>query len=108
MKIKTSLPILILLVSTYSYGQQKKTKGDLELEKIRKENHSFYENHITGLADSGTNIGVDYYNFHGKNCSEIARKENWSRWSPPNNADEKCAKFLKMKKIKKIITYPLK
>lgn len=103
---KSFIGFLILFFSI-SHAQKKPTKGDLAVEKFRKENPDFYKAHPFGLADSGANTGIDYSNFNGKNCSEIAKKENWSVWQAPQNADERCSKYLKMRKLKKIALYPL-
>ncbi len=84
------------------------TRGQLTLIEFRQENPVYYKNHIEGLADSAGKTNIDYSNFNGKDCSEIAKKENWGEWSPPENADEKCSKYLKNKKLKKILLYPLK
>lgn len=84
------------------------TPGEIELAKFRQENPIFFKNHIEGLADSAGKTNIDYSNFNGKDCSEIAKKENWGKWSPPDNADEKCKKYLKSKSLKKVLLYPLK
>lgn len=82
------------------------TPFELELVKFRQENPVFFKNHIEGLNSSTGKTNIDYSNFNGKDCSEIAKKENWSVWQAPQNADEKCSKYLKMKKLKKIALYP--
>lgn len=119
-KIIIFLPILLLGVipigtkaqikkkkNTVLKTSQQLTPFELEIAKHRKENQEFYKKHIEGIASSTSNTGVDYSNFKGKNCSEIAKKENWSQWSPPIDADKKCEKYLKLKKVKKVLLYPL-
>lgn len=114
------LPILLLMIIPSNLSAQKSTKGkniksnskkltpgELELEKFRKENPQFYKAHIMGLADSAGDTGIDYSNFNGKNCTEIAKKENWGNWNAPVDADKRCEKFLKMKKVKKVMFYPI-
>lgn len=114
------LPLLLFMVIPNNLSAQKKpnpkstksnsnkpTAGDLVLQKFRKENPQLYNAHIMGFADSGGNTGIDYSNFNGKNCSEIAKKEKWSSWNAPVDADKKCEKYLNMKKVKKVMFYPL-
>ena len=119
-KIIIFLPILLLGVipigtkaqikkkkNTVVKTSQQLTPFELEIAQHRKENPEFYNNHIEGMGTSTSKTGVDYSNFNGKNCSEIAKKENWSKWSPPIDADKKCENSLKMKKVKKVLLYPL-
>ncbi len=114
------LPILLLMIIPCNLRAQKSTKGkttksnskrvtpgDQELEKFRQENPVYFKNHIEGLASSAGSTGIDYSNFNGKNCSEIAKKENWGNWNPPVDAEKRCEKFLKMKKVKKVMFYPI-
>lgn len=122
---KILLLLTIGLIPTIAYSQNNKAKKikkkvtvkkntpknglsdfDLELIKFRQENPIFYRNHTEGLAESGGRTNIDYSNFNGKDCSEIAKKEKWSKWNAPNDADARCTKYLKMKKIKKIMFYP--
>lgn len=105
----------ILLFSQQTKANKKKSSkslSPLELAAIefRQENPDFYKAHPFGLA--GTNgsmkTSIDYSKYRGKDCSEIARKEKWSVWQAPDNADEKCKKYLQNKKVKKVLLYPLK
>jgi len=116
------LPLLLFMVIPNNFSAQKKsnqkstksnsnkpTAADLEMQKFRKENPQLYSAHIMGLpgTESSTQTSIDYSNFNGKNCSEIAKKENWGNWNPPVDADKRCEKYLKVKKVKKVLLYPL-
>src|SRR5690606_37666504 len=75
----------------------KPTEADLEVQKFRNENPQLTKSHMMGHSTSYSDSGIDYSNFNGKNCTEIAKKENWGNWNPPVDADKRCEKFLKMK-----------
>lgn len=100
---------MILLSPTLAFSQKnsnkKKVKAssgltamEIELAKFRKENPIYFQNHIEGSSESSGKTSINYSKFNGKNCSEIAKKENWGKWNPPDNADEKCRKFLASKR----------
>ncbi|QIG89906.1 hypothetical protein G6R40_09640 [Chryseobacterium sp. POL2] len=92
---------------TFAQNSNNLTEAELQVLQFRKDNPEFYKNHKEGLSESLVRSNIDYSNLNGKNCSEIAEKENWSKWTLPSNADARCSKYLKMKKIKKIAIYPL-
>lgn len=115
------LPLLLFMVIPNNLSAQKKsnqkstksnskkpTAADLEVQKFRRENPQLYNAHIMGFSTEGSSqTSIDYSNFNGKNCSEIAKKEKWSSWNPPVDADKRCEKYLKVKKVKKVLLYPL-
>ena len=116
------LPLLLFMLIPNNLSAQKKsnpkstksnskkpTSADLEVQKFRRENPQLYNAHIMDLpgTEGSTQTNIDYSRFNGKNCSEIAKKEKWGSWNPPVDADKRCEKYLKMKKVKKVMFYPL-
>lgn len=113
------LPLLLMMVIPSNLSAQrsnpkstksnskKPTAADLEVQKFRKENPQLYKAHIMDHSGTYADTGIDYSNFKGKNCSELANKENWGKWNPPVDADKRCEKYLKMKKVKKVMFYPV-
>ena len=101
--------ILILVICHASCLAQKKIieeKRNDSLMKLANEQTKNLNLKPTIFGANDTTIpfgGYSYHNINGKDYSEVAAANNWSKWSLPDNMEEQYEEYYRMKKIKNVL-----
>ena len=70
-------------------------------QAIRESKEKNLKPDIFGGYDNTVDFkGYSYHNINGKDYSEVAKANNWSKWSLPSNMDDQYEKYYRDKKIK--------
>lgn len=107
--MKRLIILILCITATQSFYSQGKTPNYEEngeiMKKINAETEALnLQKNVFGGTDSTISFGgYNYHNINGRDYSEVAEANNWSKWSLPDDMDEQYAQYYQQKKIKNIV-----